>query len=76
MRCMISPRSLSAFSTAGTAAPLKRPIDPLSAGSAGGSSRVRARALPPAGGAQASAPRASAEPDRMLPRGSLLNLEV
>ena len=71
---MISLGSLSAFSAGGATAPLSRPQS-SSAATADRPVRVRAQSASPPGMLQAS-PQLAAPPDKKLPRGSLLNLQV
>jgi hypothetical protein len=71
---MISPGSLSAFSAGSAASPLSRTP---TAGSASGVQRVRTQAASPTGTTQQGSPQAlPSNPDKKLPRGSLLNLQV
>lgn len=70
---MISPGSLSAFSSTGAASPLRgtQASDP-----AGPAQRVRAQSASPAATIQAQPKSLPGNPDKPLPRGSLLNLQV
>ena len=70
---MISPGSLSAFSAAGGTSP---PAGARASAAAATVQRVRAQSPSPAPAMQASPKAQPGTPDKPLPRGSLLNLQV
>jgi hypothetical protein len=75
MAGMISLASLSAFSAGGATASVARPQASSSAGAAG-PVLARAQSAAPSATGQAASPSLLAPPDKKLPRGSLLNLQV
>ncbi len=73
---MISPISLAAFSTGGATSPLGKSSASTAIGSAGGVQRVRTQTASQSGTTQTPLKALPSTPDKTLPRGSLLNLQV
>ncbi len=76
LSAMISPISLAAFSASAATSPLARSSASSATGSTSGVQRTRVQAASPSGTTQTPPKALPSTPDRTLPRGSLLNLQV